>query len=90
MKQKLIHLFFRMGMRPKELQGLIQDRVAIKCKDHARNLLTLSSSFFPKWSLVSWWDNCLYLMEADVMAEAARGPDIRVMPEKRLTFRGRM
>lgn len=83
-KQKLIHLFFGRGMRPKELQGLIQDHVAIKCKNHARNLLTLSSSFF---SFASWWDNCLYLMEADVMAEVARGPDIRVMPEERLTFR---
>ena len=73
-------------MRLKELQGLIQDCVAIKCKNHARNL-TLSSSFFPKWSLVLWWDNCLYLMEADIMAEAARGPDISVMPEERQTFR---
>lgn len=51
-KQKHICLFFRRGMRPIELQRLIQDHVVIKCKNHARNLLTSPSSFLPLYQVV--------------------------------------
>lgn len=92
-KQKLISSLYRWGMRPRELQRLAQDCMASKCKNHTRNLVfwdpLLDSFLFTRWSLVSQWDNCLYLMEADIMTEPAKGPDIRVVPEERQTFKWR-
>lgn len=62
----------------------------LKWNNHAKHLVSWhpchDSFLSTRWSLVHWWNSCLYLMEADIMIEPARRLDISVLPEERQTF----